>query len=242
MKKAEPYTLIPFKMDIPLPNGDTTTEQAIRQPNFGCRGWIFTEEEKDSIREAFCQITRNGNKKFSASEEKVTHLLNRLELLCSERKYWFLDRPKRAEVRESREHTLTDCRAALNRLRLVVNCEKDLWRYDNHEYFDSEEDDPVTDFRVQLWQDAKAALDPLEKFIKTVEAYHLSEKKSVGRDKGDTDNFIKKLRDIYVEYIGKRPTMTETGTFFTLVKAIYEILGLKIKDPSKTIRRALKKK
>lgn len=209
--------------------------------NFGSRGWIFTETEKKTIREAFLSITHKGKIKVSAPEENIVRFIDNLELLCSVKKYWFADRPKRAKIRETRQHILTDCKATLGHLKLIHQCEVDISRYDNLEYFDPEEDDPVTDFRVQSWQDAMAALHPLEKFIDTLETYHLSEEKTPGRDKADSDNFIRKIKDVYIEHIGK-PTSTETGTFFKIVRVILEIFDLPFDDPSRAIRAALKNK
>ena len=97
------------------------------------------------------------------------------------------------------------------------------------------------DFLVQELESVAEAIWPLEKFIKVMEKYHKAEAKKPGRKTADNSHFIMKIRNIYIEHIGK-PTTTEKGTFFTLVQAVLEILGLPFADPSKAIKAALKNK
>ena len=97
------------------------------------------------------------------------------------------------------------------------------------------------DFLGQELDAAAEAIWPLDKFIKVLEKYHKAEARKIGRKMADNDHFIRKIRDIYIEHIGK-PTTTENGTFFTLVQLVLERLGLPFTDPSKAIKAALKSK
>jgi hypothetical protein len=95
-------------------------------------------------------------------------------------------------------------------------------------------------FLVQFLDSSWAAVGPLEKFIKVLEKYHKSENKKNGRKKADSDHFIEKIRDIYIEHIGT-PTTYEGGHFFEVVRVVLNLLGLPKEDPSRGIREALKK-
>lgn len=97
------------------------------------------------------------------------------------------------------------------------------------------------DFLVQFINSSWAAVGPLEKFIKVMEKYHKEEDKKIGRKKADSDHFIRKIRDIYIEHIGK-PSSYEDGAFFELVQVILNIFYLPSNDPSRAIKAALKSK
>jgi hypothetical protein len=71
------------------------------------------------------------------------------------------------------------------------------------------------DFLIQELNSAAEAILPLEKFIKVIEKYHKAEPKKIGRKSADSDHFIKKNRDVYVEHIGRRPTTYENNAFFS---------------------------
>lgn len=93
-------------------------------------------------------------------------------------------------------------------------------------------------FLVQHLDSAWAAVGPLEKFITVLERYHKAEKKKTGRREADNDHFVRKIRDIYSEHIGK-PTLYEDGPFFAVVRAALEIFDLPSAYPAKAIREAL---
>ncbi|HPC02991.1 MAG TPA: hypothetical protein PLE04_04395 [Syntrophales bacterium] len=97
------------------------------------------------------------------------------------------------------------------------------------------------DLPLQLVNKAEAALGPLEKFINFVEIYHNAENRKIGRKEADNDHFIRKIREIYIEFIGE-PTEYENGPFFQVVQLTLEAVGLRFSDPSRAIRQALRNK
>ncbi|HOO51634.1 MAG TPA: hypothetical protein PLK94_10145 [Alphaproteobacteria bacterium] len=208
---------------------------------FGDSGWRFTNKEIMSIRNAFYSPKRR-KLRVSANEKNIDLFIVHLQQFCSAKKYWILDRPKRAAVREKRESVLTDCKAALGHLKLIHECKINLCLYNDLEVFEGEKDDPVSAFRLQSWEEAEAALKALDKFTTTLDEYHLSETKKQGRDRADSDNLIKVVRDLYITHIGEMPKSHKTSAFTDIVKAVYSILGLPSEDPSRAITAALKAK
>lgn len=95
------------------------------------------------------------------------------------------------------------------------------------------------DFLVEFFDSSEAAVGPLEKFIKVLEKYHKAENKKIGRKKADNDNFIRKVKEIYVEHIGT-PTTYGEGSFFEVVRFVLNMLNLQSNDPSRAIRAVLK--
>jgi hypothetical protein len=237
MIRNEPYTDI--KEYVVYPGGVKVPVKSNNYP-FGANGWRFTEDEIKSINKAFYSPIR-GKLRVTASERNIDLFIAHLEQFCSAKKYWVLDRPKRAEVRKAREKILVDCNAALGHLKLIHQCKVDLCNYNDLEVFAGDKDDPISTFRMQSWGEADAARKTLEKFIATLENYHLAEEVKTGRDRADSDNLIKAIREIYTAYIGKEPKGHRTSSFTDIVKAVYSILGLPAEDPSRAIDAALKK-
>jgi hypothetical protein len=95
------------------------------------------------------------------------------------------------------------------------------------------------DYLVQGLESAWAAVGPLEKFIKVVQEYHKAEDRKSGRRKADNDHFVRKIREIYSEHIGK-PTVYPEGPFCQVVRTVLEMFGLPAEDPSRVVRDALK--
>ncbi len=222
--------------------------------------WKFTQDEKNEIR----RILEN-----KASPGDIKDFIDLLQGLCATKKM-LLEQPPRSEVRLTREHILIDCKAVLGHMKQYPITWRDetidpLWGHQpeqkkicpecKHEFkcfwrekcvqCDPKAEAPVRKhedkFLLKYIKSAWAVVGPLEKFIKILEEYHKAENKIIGRKKADGDNFIKKIRDIYIEHIGK-PTTYETGAFFTIVKMILEALDLPSTDPSRAIKEALKRK
>jgi hypothetical protein len=195
--------------------------------------WRFTEDEKQEIRRAL---------RGETTRENIELFIRHAEFFCDAKKERLED-PSQKKIRATRGRILTDCKATLSHLKQiergrVITCnDKTLDAYGAG----SQVADPAGDFILEQLESAWATVGPLQKFIKSFEAHHLAEVKKQGRPGADADHFAKKIRDCYMEHIGK-PTTYETGAFFTVVKVIREILGLKFEDPSKTIKAALKSK
>jgi hypothetical protein len=116
-------------------------------------------------------------------------------------------------------------------------------RYDTLESFGTEDDDGVSDFRLQSHGQAVDAIMALNKFIQSVENYHVSEKKKQGgRNAANHDFFVSKITEIYSSHI-RKPAAYKDGPFFAVVKTISNILDLPDKnDPTRGIKAAIKKK
>lgn len=235
MKRNEPYTEIIGYVGY---TGGKVPVKRNHYP-FGTSGWGFTEEEVKSIVNAL-RSPKRGKPRVAATEKDIMNFIMHLEHFCSAKKYWILDKPKRAEARKNREQVLTDCKAALGHLRLIHQCEKALICYNDLAVFGSEEDDPVTGFKMRSWEEARAALQSLEKFIQTLETYHQAEEKKRGRDNADSDNLVKIIRVLYQQYLGEKPKGHKNSAFTDIVKAVYAILELPSEDPSRAIDAALK--
>ena len=151
------------------------------------------------------------------------------------------EQPKRRKVRATRERILIDCKASIGHLKQINRGEKETCYIDNLGLYGdgSKSPDPDGEYLVQLFDRAWDAVGPLEKFIKLLEGYHQAEDKRIGRKQADSDHFIRKIRDCYIEHIGK-PTAHREGPFYDVVKVVLEILGLSYEDPSRGIKAALK--
>lgn len=195
--------------------------------------WRFTETERNEIQ----YILRD-----QASQGDIRDFISLLQGLCVTKKA-LLEQPSRSDVRLTRERILTDCKAALGHLKQYETTWYDetidpLWGHQPQEKKICPECkhpftglawrekcvqcDPTAKaphkkeegrFFVQYLDSAWAAVGPLEKFVKIIEKYHKEENKKNGRKKADSDHFIRKIRDVYIEHIGK-PTAYEVGAFF----------------------------
>ena len=192
--------------------------------------WKFTATEKKEI--------RNTLENETSKNEDIETFIRHLEFFCHGKKY-LLEQPQRIDVREERETILKHCKAALKHLRKVERGQVQTWYTETLDSFGSGKDDPDADFIVRGLQSAWDAVGPLENFVKLFEKYHQSEIKKDGRKPADNDHFIRKIRDVYIEHIGKP---TESGAFFTIVTRILEMLDLPFTDPSRAIKAALKSK
>lgn len=194
--------------------------------------WQFTDEDKKSIEKILKKI---------ASKDQIEFFIRELESVCHI-KMLILKQPKPLDVRLNRKDVLRSCKKALKDLNKVIDGGTRIMRLENLNGFygpgAKTPNDLASDFMDESYSDALNSVGPLEKFIKTLEKYHLAEKKKIGRVIADSDHFIKNIRDIYEENIGK-PSTYEDGPFFSLVQTVLEILGLPFKDPSRLIRNVL---
>jgi hypothetical protein len=193
--------------------------------------WRFTEDEKHEIR----RILRNKQ-----SEGNIKDFIRHVEFFCDGKKD-LDEHPSLKTTRATRERVLMDCKAALEHLKQLDRGEKITWNMGTLDAYGagSAVKDPVADAIIEAHDDAWEAFGPLERFVKNFEKYHLSDIKKIGRKKADSDHFIRKIRDAYLEHIGK-PTAYEKGAFFSVVQVILEIMDLPCADPSKAIKAALK--
>lgn len=202
--------------------------------------WRFTREERERLRDVFRFNARTGKTRSIAAEKNVEAFINHLEFLC-QGKIMLLKQPQKIDIREKREAIIKDCKTALKHLKKIERGHIQTWYQERLDFYGSpREDDPVTDFIIRELQSAWDAVGPLEKFIKILEKHHGEEVRKNGRPEADGDNFIKKIRNIYAEHIGKKPTKYENGPFVRTVRAVREILGLRYEYPRRTIERALK--
>lgn len=205
-------------------------------PHFGSHGWVFTDEDRERIKDALAVILpATGKIKYIAADENIEQFINQIEPICSAREYWFMGKPKQKEIRKNREDILTNCKAALGYLRRVHGCTLETSHYENLDPFMTEGEDPVSQFRLEAWEACESAMMYLDKFIRILEEYHLKEQKKRGRKTADNDHFIRKIMESYIQCIGK-PTDYSDGPFYNLVRVF-----LGIKYPEKGIREALKK-
>jgi len=191
---------------------------------------VLTETEQNEIRRTLRE---------EASKEKIEAFIHHLDFFCIAKKAHLEQSPK-TDIRATRECILIDCKAAQGHLKQIERGKMVIWHDENIDHFGAG-NDPGGDFLVEILGKAREAVGSLEKFIKVFERYHQAEVKKIGRPGADSDHFIRKIKDLYIKYIGK-PTTYEKGAFFTLVKMILEILKLPCEDPSRTIKAALKNK
>lgn len=195
--------------------------------------WKFTDEEKEEIR----RVLKN-----ETSNENIDEFINPVEELCVVKMMRLREESPKSEIRDTRERILIDCKTALKHLERISKLQVLTWEYDTLDYYGLEgECDKVSDFIVQEFSISRAAIGPLEKFIEFFEKHHLADVSRIGRKYADSDHFIRRIRSLYIKYIGK-PTTYEKGAFFSVVQVILEILGLPCNDPSRVIKAALKNK
>ena len=204
---------------------------------------FFTDEDHGKIRDAL-SITASGKKRNISTKEQIEAFISELDFYCIGKNY-LLKQPKKVDIRAIRERILTDCKAALKHLKQIERGKKITWYADTLEPFGVGSE---TLYPTEVYLEhslASDAVGPLEKFIKLVEGYHEREYKRIGRKKADSDHFIRRIRDVYIEHIGKNPTTHRGGPFYDVVRAVLEILhrhdqGLSYEDPSRGIKAALK--
>lgn len=197
--------------------------------------WQFTDDEKNEIR-GILKICKKD-----VPEKKIKNFIVYLQSLCELKKTLILDQPSRDNVRSAREVIIKDCKIALNHLRRSCGGKVSITHSETLDFFlNNKAEDNESDFLVNLMDSAALVILPLEKFINVIEKYHKEEKKKIGRKNVDSDKFIEKIRDIYIEHIGK-PTTYENGAFFRIVQLALEILDLPSSDPSRAIKASLKK-
>jgi hypothetical protein len=192
--------------------------------------WQFTDSDKNGIR----LILRR-----EASRKKVDTFIIQLEWLCTI-KMGLLKQQSKADIRNTRECILTDCKTALSHMRKVELGKLDLAFDGSMDCFVGRVHDPNASFGLLMICMASEAVKPLEKFVKVLEEYHQSEVKRIGRNPADSDHFVRQVGDLYIEHIGKKPTTYVDGCFSNLVKKVLGILQLPCEDPSKSIRAAVK--
>lgn len=196
--------------------------------------WRLTETNKKDIRNVLRSLLGR-----EVSKEKIETFMYHLEFICVFKKT-LVGQSKKAEIRAIRERILIDCKAALEHLRQINKGKTYPLHIDNIDYYE-EEGDIDDDFIFQMLDTSEKAFGPLEEFIKVIEEYHKSEVIITGRDRADSDHFVRRIKDLYIEHIGKEPTAYGKGCFFTVVQKILEVVGLPHEDPSKSIRAAFKK-
>jgi hypothetical protein len=94
-------------------------------------------------------------------------------------------------------------------------------------------------FLVRILDSSWAAVGPLEKFIEVLEKYHTAENRKTGRRAADSDHFIRKIREIFTEHIGK-PTKYTEGPFYNVVRTVLGMFGPRSEYPDRAIKAALK--
>jgi len=195
--------------------------------------WGFTPQEKNEIR----RVLKN-----ETSKEKIEAFINPLEELCIIKMLLLRGKSPKSEIRPTRERILIDCKTALRHLKRASMLQVEIWQHDTLDYLGLEgKSDDVSDFYIRLWDSAWGAIGPLDKFIKVIEEYHRSAVNKIGRKNADSDHFIRRIKSLYVKYIGK-PKSYESGAFFSVVQVILETVGLPFADPSRAIKAALKSK
>ncbi len=202
--------------------------------------WQFTKEEREKIRDSL-MLTETKKQRNLTSQEKIDGFIDHLEFICDG---WtsLLDQPHKTVVRSNREQVVSDCKKALEHLKKIERGKEILWHTDTMDSYGAgeKEPDPVGDFIVRSLDEAWAVVGPLEKFVNSLEIYHRSEKKKVGRPIADPDHLVRKIREIYTEHIGK-PSASENGPFSRVVRAVLEILGKPHNYPIRAIKAACKK-
>lgn len=195
--------------------------------------WRFTKEERGEIRRVLRDET---------SQEKINSFISHLEFFCNGKKS-LIEQPSKMDIRGTRKRVLTDCLAALNHLKQIERGKMITWHTENLDAYGAgtEAADPTADFLLAKLESAWEAAGALEKFVKVLDEYHSTENKKQGRPSADSDHFIRAVRDIYSQHIGK-PSSYEFGAFFSVVQLILEALDLPFTDPSRLIKAALKSK
>jgi len=197
--------------------------------------WQLTDDEQNDIRRLL---------QDAAPKEHIERFLRKLNWLCRVKKQ-LMAQPPRSKVRATRERILADCKAALGHLKQSARGRAITWHIETFDWLmwrresPREHDDTFATFWPAFLASAQAAIEPLETFVATLERHHAAEKKATGRQRADSDFFIRKVRDLYREYIG-RPTAYKDGPFWAVVIAVRHMLGLPSKDPERPIARALK--
>lgn len=251
MKRRMPYTEVTGYFEYEGKKIPTT--QNIYP--FGASGWMFTTEEIERLLEQFTCVSRTGKKKDLPSNENLAKFFFFMEYYCSAKKYFLIDYPTKEVVKNNREKVLSDCKAALGHLHRIKKCDLRICRYESLEAFDENSvaaiEDGIADFTLESWGKADKAIETLESFIQTLEQYHSSEeerekkelaeknKQKPGRGTANNDYFVSQIAKVYTKFIGT-PSAYKEGTFFRIVKTLFEILEMPSVDPTRSIRAALK--
>ena len=222
MKKVEPR-----KFNRPL----KSWEEVRQMFPMDYSAWVFTEKERQLIKNAFYSAKKK-RLKIGVPVSKIEDFINALEEHCSQKKYWSLNRPKRDETRKNREKVLTDSKATLGHLRAIYECKLDLCLYSDMSY--NERDRSMCRFKAEIWQLSNKILESLGLFINSLEAFHLSEEKKKGRDRADSDNFVKVIAELYSLHLGQQPKAYSTSAFTEIVKTVYSILNMTSEMPHKS--------
>jgi hypothetical protein len=189
--------------------------------------WQFTEGSKKVIRE-----TIRAKLKGKVPVKKVETFITQLEWLCSVKKR-MMKQPKRADVRVKRERVLKDCKAALRHLEQIGMCTVTIARDESVDcdVGRAHNPDAYSGFSTMCW--AMEAAEPLEKLI---EERHGSEEKRPGNAPAGSDNFERRVKDLYVEHVGGEPT----GCFYEIVQEVRASLGLPYEYATKPVKAARK--
>jgi len=197
--------------------------------------------------------TRTGAFRFNEEDEREFRFILREEAtpetikeflielaFCCEMKHDLNEKPDRIDVRERRNRTLMDCKAALKHLEEIGRGHVVFW-YDNRLDQLKEKDTIQTKMITAVVKSAHDTVTHLRTFIALLDTIHETENKPIGRKKAGYDNFIKEIAAIYSKHIGQ-PSTYEAGPFYSLVQYLLKIMGEKyFTDPSRAIKAALNK-
>jgi len=197
--------------------------------------------------------TRTGAFHFNKEDEQELHFILRelatpetiKEFLiklafCCEMKRDLNERPDQIDIRERRDRTLRDCKAALKHLEEIERGHVVFWN-DNRLDQLKEKDTIQTKMITEVIKSAHDTVTHFRTFIALLNTIHEAENKPIGRKKAGYDNFIKEIAVIYSKYIGQ-PSTYDASPFYSLVQYLLKIMGEKyFKDPSRAIKTALNK-
>jgi len=97
------------------------------------------------------------------------------------------------------------------------------------------------EFQPKAKSTFEKSYDLLEKSLEQIEAaereLELSKPKR-GRPRADALGIAKELANIYYDYIG-RPTKYSDGPFANILRYVFEFIGLKHEDPTRSVSRAI---
>jgi hypothetical protein len=195
-------------------------------------GWRFTKEEKNALQAAL--------KKFDSVE--VEKFLNVLEFLCDAMMF-MKTMPKRADLRYEKDRILRRFKNAIEELKRIADRRVLLDYWDDIKYIAIEEYAEVATTREnERWRMAMDALVNLQKLKKILESL----KPPGGRPSADEYGFVYRIALGFNHHLGKPSTYKLKGEdpekqpFYEVVKICYKAVGIKTKDPTRSVNAAIK--
>lgn len=194
--------------------------------------WRFTKDERRKLKAVLTKFDK----------EKVEKFLNGLEFLCDAMMF-MKKMPNRADLRYEKERILRRFNKAIEELKRLADRTVMLDYWDDIKYIFIEAYEKTATIREnERWQMAMDALVNLEKLVKIIETL----KPPGGRPPADEHRFVYRIALGFNHFL-TRPTTYKAAVdepqrqpFYEVVKICFQAVGMKTKDPTRSIKSAIK--